>query len=89
MADCPPPYYGPSQAQRFNPPPNSYVVNSKIMVVAVAVLFAVVVFILCLHVYAKWFWRNQGALGATDGTLRTVSWRRRDGCWIRIRTVPW
>lgn len=74
-ADCPsfpdPPY------NSVNPTPSTYVVNSKIMVVAVAVLFAVVVFILCLHVYAKWFWRHQGALGATDGTLRTVSWRRR------------
>ncbi|KAG0586440.1 hypothetical protein KC19_2G090700 [Ceratodon purpureus] len=66
-----------------NPPPaagNSYVVNSKIMVVAVAVLFGVVVFILCLHVYAKWFWRNR-ELRAPDGhgnrQGRTGSWRRR------------
>lgn len=63
----------------YGPPPgsNNYVVNSKIMVVAVAVLFAVVLFILCLHIYAKWFWRNQGAIVASDGTLRTLSWRRR------------
>ncbi len=45
-------------------------VNSKIMVVAVAVLFAVVVFIFCLHIYAKWFWHHQDAgalrLGGED-----------------------
>lgn len=65
----------------FSTPPSSssnsstYVVNSKIMVVAVAVLFAVVLFILCLHIYAKWFWRNQGSLAAAGpGTL---SWRIR------------
>lgn len=56
-------------------PGSSYVVNSKIMVVAVAVLFAVVLFILCLHIYAKWFWRNQGSIAAAGpGTL---SWRLR------------
>lgn len=77
MAECPQTFAN-SPYNSFNPPPSTYVVNSKIMVVAVAVLFGVVIFILCLHVYAKWFWRNQGgALGATDGTLRTVSWRRR------------
>jgi hypothetical protein len=57
-----------------NPPPSSQIVNSKIMVVAVAVLFAVVVFIFCLHIYAKWFWHHQDA-----GALRLGrgSWRRR------------
>jgi hypothetical protein len=52
---------------------SAYVVNSKIMVVAVAVLFAVVVFILCLHVYAKWFWRTRGH----GQELAPGSWRRR------------
>lgn len=52
----------------------AYVVNSKIMVVAVAVLFAVVVFILCLHVYAKWFWRHRAGHGQE---LAPGSWRRR------------
>lgn len=56
-------------------PGSSYVVNSKIMVVAVAVLFAVVLFILCLHIYAKWFWRNQGSIAA--GGPGTLSWRIR------------
>lgn len=46
------------------PATSSYVVNSKIMVVAVLVLFAVVVFILSLHVYAKWFWRTRAAVAA-------------------------
>lgn len=31
-------------------------ITGKIMVVAIIVLFAVVVFVLCLHLYAKWFW---------------------------------
>jgi hypothetical protein len=54
-------------------------VNSKIMVVAVAVLFAVVVFIFCLHIYAKWFWHHQdaGALRLGRGSWRRGSSRRR------------
>ncbi|CAM6049569.1 unnamed protein product [Sphagnum compactum] len=61
------------------PPPSSQMVNSKIMVVAVAVLFAVVVFIFCLHIYAKWFWHHQdaGALRAGRGSWRRRSSRRR------------
>ncbi|CAM6015716.1 unnamed protein product, partial [Sphagnum balticum] len=44
-------------------------------IMAVAVLFAAVVFIICLHIYAKWFWRHQGAvLGMTRSSS---SWRRR------------
>ncbi|KAG0562767.1 hypothetical protein KC19_9G169900 [Ceratodon purpureus] len=63
----------------FQPPPSARtMVNSKVMVVAVVVLFAVVMFILCLHIYAKWFWRNQGvSIVASDGTVHTLSWRRR------------
>lgn len=64
-----------SPGSNSSSPGSSYVVNSKIMVVAVAVLFAVVLFILCLHIYAKWFWRNQGSIAAAGpGTL---SWRLR------------
>ena len=61
------------------PPPKSQnMVDSRIMVVAVVVLFAVVLFILCLHIYAKWFWRHQGAVIVTgDGTFHTISFRRR------------
>lgn len=73
---CPPDggmfnYGNPSAASRKT------VVNSKVMVVAVAVLFAVVLFILCLHVYAKWFWRNQATIVTSDGVIHTLSWRRR------------
>ncbi|XP_050383874.1 RING-H2 finger protein ATL3-like [Argentina anserina] len=32
--------------------------TGKIMMIAVLVLFLVVVFVLCLHLYAKWYWRN-------------------------------
>jgi hypothetical protein len=61
------------------PPPSPQIVNSKIMVVAVAVLFAVVVFIFCLHIYAKWFWHHQdaGVLRAGRGSWRGRSSRRR------------
>lgn len=53
-------------------------VNSRVMVVAVILLFAVVMFVWCLHAYAKWFWRSRGAVVvASDGTVRTLSWRRR------------
>lgn len=54
---------------------SSQLVKSKIMVVAVAVLFAAVLFIICLHIYAKWFWRHQGA--ALGMTRSSSSWRRR------------
>ncbi|CAK9269968.1 unnamed protein product [Sphagnum jensenii] len=61
------------------PPSSTQMVNSKIMVVAVAVLFAVVVFIFCLHIYAKWFWHHQdaGALRLGRGSWRRGSSRRR------------
>ncbi|KAE8719964.1 23 kDa jasmonate-induced protein-like [Hibiscus syriacus] len=32
------------------------VITGKIMAIAIIVLFLVVVFVLCLHLYAKWFW---------------------------------
>ena len=67
----------PSIAPVYETPssPNTYVVSSKIVVVAVAVLFVVVLFMLCLHIYAKWFWRSQGFIVAPAGG-RSVSWRR-------------
>jgi hypothetical protein len=60
------------------------VVNSKVMVVAVAVLFIVVLFILCLHIYAKWFWRNHATatIVTSDGTVHTLSWRRRRSAFV-------
>ncbi|CAK9199847.1 unnamed protein product [Sphagnum troendelagicum] len=64
---------------------NTYMLNSKIMVVAVAVLFGVVLFILCIHIYAKWFWRNHTAIvrgrGAHSASFpwRTRRRRRRRG----------
>ncbi|KAH7423595.1 hypothetical protein KP509_12G062900 [Ceratopteris richardii] len=59
-----------------NPPPSSfgYSFNSKVMIAAMVILFIVVVFVVGLHIYAKWFWRR--------GTRSTVSayprylWRR-------------
>jgi hypothetical protein len=61
-----------------SPPSAHNMVNGKVMLVAVLVLVGVVLFILCLHIYAKWFWRRQGGtMVASDGTFRTLSWRRR------------
>ncbi|KAH7427042.1 hypothetical protein KP509_10G027700 [Ceratopteris richardii] len=36
----------------------AYHLNSKIMIIAISVLFLIVFFIICLHIYAKWFWRR-------------------------------
>ncbi|KAL2644008.1 hypothetical protein R1flu_011595 [Riccia fluitans] len=54
---------------------SSFVVNSNVMIVAVVVLFGVVVFILGLHIYAKWFWRHRAHNGRGRG--RGVVGRRR------------
>ncbi|KAL1814293.1 hypothetical protein DCAR_0518429 [Daucus carota subsp. sativus] len=32
--------------------------TGRIMVVAIIVLFAVIAFVICLHLYAKWYWRH-------------------------------
>ncbi|CAK9275340.1 unnamed protein product [Sphagnum jensenii] len=79
----------------FNPssPPSAYMVNSKIMVVAVAVLFGVVLLVFCIHIYAKWFWRNHaagsiaaasnlqagpgGSSAGAGAAAHSVSWSRR------------
>ncbi|XP_024529334.1 RING-H2 finger protein ATL5-like [Selaginella moellendorffii] len=37
---------------------NPYQVNIKIMIAAIVVLFSVILFILSLHLYAKWFWKS-------------------------------
>ncbi|KAA8548960.1 hypothetical protein F0562_000644 [Nyssa sinensis] len=36
-------------------PPNSYALSGKIMLGGIVILFAVVVFMVCLHMYARWF----------------------------------
>eukprot|EP01018_Ginkgo_biloba_P036964 Gb_02533 [translate_table: standard] len=54
-----------------------YVVNGEIMIIAIAVLFTVVLFIFCLHIYAKWFWRQSGRIVSRR--------RRRRGSWSSIR----
>lgn len=51
---------------------STYIVNSKILVVAVAVLFGVVLFILCIHIYAKWYWRARQQAGNTGATQNAV-----------------
>lgn len=38
-----------------------YIVMTKIMVLAMAVLFAAVFFVICLHIYTKWIWGSAGA----------------------------
>ncbi|CAK9862247.1 unnamed protein product [Sphagnum jensenii] len=48
------------------------------MVVAVAVLFGVVLFILCIHIYAKWFWRNHTSIVRGRGAhSASFPWRTR------------
>ncbi|KAM7476144.1 hypothetical protein LguiB_023387 [Lonicera macranthoides] len=49
--------------------------TGKIMVVAIIVLFAVVIFVFFLHLYAKWFWYRRAQDPATSTTRR----RRRPG----------
>ncbi|KAG0628434.1 hypothetical protein M758_1G026200 [Ceratodon purpureus] len=50
-----------------------YIVTTKIMVLALAVLFAVVFFVVCLHIYAKWIWRTSPARGPVSFSF----WPRR------------
>lgn len=52
-----------------NPEDDRYIVMTKIMVLAMAVLFAAVFFVICLHIYTKWIWGSAGA-------------RRRDSFWF-------
>ncbi|KAL6540770.1 hypothetical protein OROMI_024653 [Orobanche minor] len=46
--------------------------TGKIMVVAIIILFVSVVFIFCLHLYAKWYWyrRQENPTAASDATTR-------------------
>ncbi|XP_057770488.1 RING-H2 finger protein ATL3-like [Salvia miltiorrhiza] len=44
--------------------------TGKIMVVAIVLLFFVVVFVFCLHLYAKWFWYRRQDTTATTATRR-------------------
>lgn len=46
--------------------------TGKIMVVAIVLLFFVVIFVFCLHLYAKWFWYRR-----QDTTTTTTRRRRR------------
>ncbi|EYU21265.1 hypothetical protein MIMGU_mgv1a021772mg [Erythranthe guttata] len=48
--------------------------TGKIMVVAIVLLFFVVVFVFCLHLYAKWFWYRRNE---TTTTTTTTTRRRR------------
>lgn len=50
--------------------------TGKIMVVAIIVLFAVVVFVLCLHLYAKWFWWSVEEANTTSPRSRRRRRRR-------------
>lgn len=63
----------PTSSFFMNPPPNmnGSQYNGKIIIASVAMLCFVVLFILALHIYAKWFWRRS--------MLRQQSlWRRRN-----------
>ncbi|KAL8043543.1 hypothetical protein ABFX02_09G126100 [Erythranthe guttata] len=44
--------------------------TGKIMVVAIVLLFFVVVFVFCLHLYAKWFWYRRHETTTTTTTTR-------------------
>lgn len=44
--------------------------TGKIMVVAIVLLFFVVVFVFCLHLYAKWFWYRRQENNTTTTTRR-------------------
>lgn len=52
---------------------DKYIVTTKIMVLALAVLFAVVFFVICLHIYAKWIWSTNPQRGPASFWPR---WRR-------------
>ncbi|XP_062025780.1 RING-H2 finger protein ATL3 [Rosa rugosa] len=49
--------------------------TGKIMMIAVLVLFLVVVFVLCLHLYAKWYWWN--VVEDPNSSTRQTGRRRR------------
>ncbi|KAL7140473.1 hypothetical protein ABFS83_09G123100 [Erythranthe nasuta] len=51
--------------------------TGKIMVVAIVLLFFVVVFVFCLHLYAKWFWYRRHETTTTTTTATTTRRRRR------------
>ncbi|KAG6397908.1 hypothetical protein SASPL_139358 [Salvia splendens] len=44
--------------------------TGKILVVAIVLLFFVVVFVFCLHLYAKWFWYRRQETSTTTATRR-------------------
>ncbi|MCO5577219.1 hypothetical protein L7F22_031044 [Adiantum nelumboides] len=54
-----------------------YTLNSKVMVAAMLLLCIVVLFVLSLHAYAKWFWREAASLPFPLSNAPNASWRRR------------
>ncbi|MCO5548162.1 hypothetical protein L7F22_001620 [Adiantum nelumboides] len=54
-----------------------YTLNSKVMVAAMLLLCIVVLFVLSLHAYAKWFWREAASLPLPLSNAPNASWRRR------------
>ncbi|KAM7488135.1 hypothetical protein LguiB_025619 [Lonicera macranthoides] len=70
--------YNPStgdNAQWVDYPPKNYALSGKIMLSAIVILFAVVIFIVALHVYARWY-------------LLRVRVRRRSNLHHRRRQLP-
>lgn len=59
---------------------DKYIVTTKILVLALAILFAVVFFVICLHIYAKWAWRTRA-----PESFSWSFWPRR---WRRSRDSP-
>ncbi|KAI5082470.1 hypothetical protein GOP47_0002213 [Adiantum capillus-veneris] len=53
-----------------------YTFNSKVMVAAMLILCIVVLFVISLHIYAKWFW-HQGRVPLPLSNSANATWRRR------------
>lgn len=55
-----------------------YSFNSKVMVAAMVILFIVVLFVVSLHIYAKWFWhRGTTATRWSATNVLNASWHHR------------
>jgi hypothetical protein len=65
-------------AAMANADDDKYIVTTKIMVLALSVLFAVVFFVICLHIYAKWMWgaSTPGSRAPASFWLWPARWRR-------------
>lgn len=55
-----------------------YIATTKIMVLALAVLFAVAFFVICLHIYAKWIWRSHATRAPASFSFSFWPRRRRN-----------